>query len=486
MNSGSWKNLIAGFVALAGGIAAESPGYLHLNGIRAWSLGEATRIAIEVSGETTYRHDRVSNPERVYIDLTGVRPQAGSPRYQVVPVGDNLVERVRMTETQPGVTRVVLDLTGPAEYSVSQLANPARVLIEVRRAAAAVSAAAPRKEFRPPASFRMRIVSRPLLASYGPPPAFRPGSDAAEIAKPFFGSVARPAPYSSPAVRSVQPQQPLPGKSNTPAPMATGLPQPGSEPGKAAPARRGSEGGSSLTRALGLKVGRIVLDAGHGGSDTGTISRSGLAEKDLVLDVAMRLGKLLEQRMNSEVIYTRTEDVYVPLEERTRLANEHRADLFLSIHANSSRYRDAAGMETFYLDFSKSQYDLEVAARENASSAKSVYELSDLVKKIAMQEKVGESREFAQKLQTEGYALAAKRHGKQLRNRGVKKAPFAVLIGASMPSVLAEIGFLTHAKEEQLLKRGDYRRELAEALCRGITGYMDSLSHYRVAHSLTQ
>jgi len=138
-------------------------------------------------------------------------------------------------------------------------------------------------------------------------------------------------------------------------------------------------------------------------------------------------------------------------------------------------------METFYLNFSKSQYDLEVAARENASSAKSLYELSDLVKKIAMQEKIDESREFAQKLQAEGYALAIKKYGKQVRNRGVKKAPFVVLIGASMPSVLAEIGFLTHAREEQLLKLGDYRQDLAEALYRGIAGYMNTLSHYRVA-----
>ena len=481
MNPGSGSKLVAAWVMLAGCLAAQTPGYLYLSGIRAWSLGDATRIAIEVSGESVYRHDRLANPDRIYIDLSGVRPQAGSPRYQVIPVGDNLVERVRMSETQPGVTRVVLDLTGPSEYQVSQLANPARVLIEVRRAAVAAAAtAAPRKEFQPPASFRMRTAPRPLLASYGPPPASGPGRSPAEISTPFFAPVATPAPFAARTARAAKPQA-TPAKEASPGLLASRLPQPGSELGMAAPAKRGSEGGSSLTRALGLKVGRIVLDAGHGGSDTGTISRSGVVEKDLVLDVATRLGKLLEQKLGSEVVYTRTEDVFVPLEERTRLANEHRADLFLSIHANSSRYRSVAGMETFYLNFSKSQYDLEVAARENAASAKSLYELSDLVKKIAMQEKIDESREFAQKLQAEGYALAIKKYGKQVRNRGVKKAPFVVLIGASMPSVLAEIGFLTHAREEQLLKLGDYRQDLAEALYRGIAGYMNTLSHYRVA-----
>ena len=150
-----------------------------------------------------------------------------------------------------------------------------------------------------------------------------------------------------------------------------------------------------MIRVLGLKVGRIVLDPGHGGHDTGTVGPEGLREKDLVLDVAKRLGALIEERMGSEVIYTRSDDTFIPLERRTEIANEAKADLFLSIHANSSPLRTAAGVETYYLNFTTSKAALDLAARENAGSQKSVYELQDLLEKIALKDKVEESREFA-------------------------------------------------------------------------------------------
>src|SRR5205085_5655840 len=145
-----------------------------------------------------------------------------------------------------------------------------------------------------------------------------------------------------------------------------------------------ASGERSLIRALGLKIGKIVIDAGHGGHDTGTIGPHGLMEKDLVLDVALRLGKLLESKLGAEVIYTRDDDTFIPLESRTGIANKHEADLFISVHANSSRDASARGVETYYLNFTSDAEALEVAARENAVSQKSVYELQDLVKKIAL------------------------------------------------------------------------------------------------------
>lgn len=250
----------------------------------------------------------------------------------------------------------------------------------------------------------------------------------------------------------------------------------------ARPAQQTRLGDRSLTRALGLKLRRVVIDAGHGGHDTGTISRSGLKEKDLVLDVALRLGALIEERLGSEVVYTRSDDTFIPLEDRTAFANRHKADLFLSIHANSSPAKSAAGMETFYLNFTTSKSDLDVAARENASSEKSIHDLSDLVRRITLQDKVEESREFASRVQTAGYELTAKTHGR-VRNRGVKKAPFVVLIGARMPSVLVEIGFLSNSKEESLLKKVEHRTKIAEALFKGVSRYADGLSHFRVAQT---
>ena len=204
-----------------------------------------------------------------------------------------------------------------------------------------------------------------------------------------------------------------------------------------------SAGDRSLIRALGLKIGRIVIDAGHGGHDTGTIGPNGLLEKDLVLDVALRLGRELETRLGADVIYTRDDDTFIPLETRTAIANQHQADLFISVHANSSPDPAARGVETYYLNFTSSPDALEVAARENAVSQKSIYELSDLVKKIALKEKINESRELAMDVQNSLYSGLATR-GSTLRDRGVKKAPFVVLIGANMPSILAEISFVSN------------------------------------------
>jgi N-acetylmuramoyl-L-alanine amidase len=245
-------------------------------------------------------------------------------------------------------------------------------------------------------------------------------------------------------------------------------------------AKRTSTGGSSLTRALGLKIGRIVIDAGHGGHDHGTESSHGLLEKDLVLDIAQRVGKLVEDRLNAEVIYTRSDDTFVPLEGRTAIANQKKADLFLSIHANSSPYPRIAGVETFYLNFTDSRDALDVAARENASSQKSIFELQDIIQKITLHEKLDESREFASRVQAALFSFSA-RNVPGERNRGVKKAPFVVLIGANMPSVLAEIGFISNPREEAQLKKPDYRQKLAESLYRGIAKYAEGLSHFQLA-----
>jgi N-acetylmuramoyl-L-alanine amidase len=244
-----------------------------------------------------------------------------------------------------------------------------------------------------------------------------------------------------------------------------------------------SSGNRSLIRALGLKIGKIVIDPGHGGHDTGTIGPNGLEEKDLVLEVGRRLGKLLETRLGAEVVYTRKDDTFIPLETRTAIANQARADLFISIHANSSHDPDARGVETYYLNFTSSPDALDVAARENAVSEKSIYELQDLVKKIALKEKIEESREFAGDVQASLHnGLAAK--SPAIRDRGVKKAPFIVLIGANMPSILAEISFVSNPTDEHRLATSEYRERIAESLYRGIAKYVNGLSGVKVASKM--
>jgi len=244
-------------------------------------------------------------------------------------------------------------------------------------------------------------------------------------------------------------------------------------------AARNATGDRSLTRVLGLKLGRVVLDPGHGGHDVGTHGPSGLYEKDLVLDISQRLATLIQDRLGSEVLLTRNDDTFVPLEGRTKIANDYKADLFLSIHANSSPVKSVTGVETYYLNFTTSRSALDVASRENAATGSSIFDLKDVLEKIALRDKIDESREFASRLQTSLYTLT--KAGAATKNRGVKKAPFVVLIGAQMPSVLAEIGFLTNASDEALMRKNEHRQKIAEALYKGIAAYAETLSQLQVA-----
>jgi len=231
-----------------------------------------------------------------------------------------------------------------------------------------------------------------------------------------------------------------------------------------------------LTRALGLKINRIVIDAGHGGHDTGTIGPHGLMEKDLCLDVALRLGKIIQEKLpGAEVVYTRDDDTFIPLEERTAIANQAKADLFISIHANSSRDHDARGVETYYLNFATSQDAMEVAARENATADTGLHDLEPMIQKIARNEKIEESKELAGDIQ-DSLSKRLEQVSHTERNRGVKKAPFVVLIGANMPSVLAEISFLSNATDEKALRKPDQRQRIAEGLYKGVSSYLDSLN----------
>jgi N-acetylmuramoyl-L-alanine amidase len=429
------------------------PEPVRVNAIRFWTYEEATRIAVELSGEFTYRSERLYKPERIFFDIRNARPGVTGKTHGITNVDDKLVKRIRVAETQPGVTRLVLDLTGPVDFTASQLVNPDRLMIELRKGAA------------PP----LPVVS--------------------ELPKDSFPALAPPMPTPSPITRPLRTDAPAPGLPEPPvavmdtrkppvaSPLANAIP---GEMGQAA--RRTADGRSSLTRALGLKVTRVVIDPGHGGHDQGTVGPKGFTEKELVLDVAQRLGKLIEERMGSEVIYTRADDTFIPLHGRTELANERKADLFISIHANSSPVAGIRGVETYYLNFTTSKDALDVASRENASSEKSIFELRDLIQQITLHEKLDESKEFANRVQS---ALQGFEHSYSptAKNRGIKKAPFVVLIGASMPSILTEIGFLSNSREEALLRRPDHRQKLAEALYRGVSRYAQSLSHFQVARN---
>ena len=416
--------------APAGGDAAS------ILAIRRSVLPGAVRIAIELDRKAGFHHDRLGDPPRVFLDIAGSRP-AETIDSQIAIDGEH-VKAVRFGSRPNGATRIVLDLTAESRHTVFTLDDPFRIVVDIARgpgSAGALAAAGSRTE-----------VDAVRAGGAAPPAAT---SDTPARASNTV-AVAAPAPL--------------------PARPASGSTSPASAP---APPSANIEGRYSLSRQLGLGVHRIVIDPGHGGRDPGARSR-GLSEASLVLDVALRLEKLLQKDPGVEVILTRRTDVFIPLEERTAIANREGADLFLSIHANASRNARARGIETYFLNFASNPEAEQVAARENSASGRTMHNLPDIVKAIALNNKLDESRDFATLVQRAMVEHLTKSK-RAVRDLGVKQAPFVVLIGAGMPSVLAEISFVTHSVENRLLKTASYRQQIAEALYQGIRRYQRSL-----------
>ncbi|HKT89248.1 MAG TPA: N-acetylmuramoyl-L-alanine amidase [Candidatus Sulfotelmatobacter sp.] len=500
----------------------------RVTAIRHWSTPDYTRVAIDVESDIKFRSSRISHPDRIFFDLKDTR-LASTLVGKSFDVDDGFLKKIRVAQFEPGRTRVVLEVDDLSDYNAFLLPNPYRLIIDIHGKNKTAHNKSPKvKESQAKESDDTETADVEAPPKAGSDDDADVNSDTAS-AKTDLQAKAGKAPVTTQDVgddTKVVAKGPaadrrglpdLPKKVDAtrekPAPTKTivyndddDTPAADAEAHAHTPAhsktkssrlntRRSTEeldareakptasGDRSLIRALGLKIGKIVIDPGHGGHDTGTIGPNGLEEKDLVLDVGRRLGKLLDSRLGAEVVYTRKDDTFIPLETRTAIANQQRADLFISIHANSSRDPDARGVETYYLNFTSSPDALEVAARENAVSEKSIFELQDLVKKIALKEKIEESREFAGDVQQSLHSgLAAKNPG--IRNRGVKKAPFIVLIGANMPSILAEISFVSNPGDEHRLETGEYRQRIAESLYRGIAKYADGLSGVKMASKL--
>ncbi len=488
-------------------------GLPYITGIRHWSTPGYTRVAIDLQQQVRYQAARVTNPDRIFFDLYSTRLSPELSGRPVEITGDPFLTRVRAAQTSPSTTRVVLDVSSLADYSAFFLQNPPRLIIDVHgnpNPPRQIAAAAPPN--RNPAPTLSVSAHTPSISERALP-APRPGASASSPASSAFDSdngaaltdvpklSSQPGevratrhPTTAPVVASFGRRAPASPSSRTssttsaqafhsdddvpPAEAgAGGTPAPDAEP----PTRPAP---NSMVRALGLKINRIVIDAGHGGHDSGTLGPGGLEEKDVVLDVALRLGHLLKQRLGADVTYTRSDDTFIPLETRTAIANQAQADLFISIHANSSPDTDARGVEVYYLSFTSSADALEVAARENATSDESIHQLSDLVKKIALQDKINESHAFADDVDQSLYA-GLDQGNPGLKDRGVKKAPFVVLIGANMPSILAEISFLTNPDDAAELRQPKYRQRIAESLYRGVSRYVSSLNGVRVAQAGT-
>jgi N-acetylmuramoyl-L-alanine amidase len=504
-----------------------------VTGIRYWSTPVYTRVAIDLEKEVRYEAIRVGNPDRIFFDLYGARlsPVLEGKSDQVID--DGFLREIRASQFSKNMARIVLNVSDISEYSAFFLPNPPRLIIDVHgskriapmynRSVAAVKAKPVARSGATVANTRapiaiglgpeMRAANRlgaPVESPVQTPVQRRTERAAVtrpEAANELDSLSRRPdevratrRPTMDPVVQSVAGTTPAPqsdevaaanalAMEHAPAPArsvhVTRRPSPRTQPMVVTAPQPTADGEPTMVRTLGLKINRIVIDAGHGGHDSGTLGPGGIEEKNVVLDVALRLGALLKQRLGADVIYTRDDDTFIPLETRTAIANKNQADLFISVHANSSSDPAVRGVEVYYLNFTTSADALAVAARENAVSDQSIHQLSELVRKIALQDKINESREFAEDVDQSLYdGLEAGNPG--LKDRGVKKAPFVVLIGANMPSILAEISFLTNPESADDLRQPQYRERIAEALYRGVARYVGSLNGVRLAQASPQ
>jgi N-acetylmuramoyl-L-alanine amidase len=531
-------------------VVAEKPASIKdaavVTGIRHWSTGSYTRVAIDLGPEAgddlAYQAVRVQNPDRIFFDLKHVKlaPELAGKTFSVTDGG--FLNSIRAAQLQSDSTRVVLDVHEVGQYSAFLLPNPERLIIDIHGKAGNREQGAGSREAGPANTTALAAFSAPVESAPAPSASVRasnipvsnlppmPVTDGSagfglgpvssgplskgvaqpRVVIPTRPTTARPVPNTvsknsadggtEVAAVSDQPGKIAATRKPTSLPVASSRrvnpdvgPQSGdhyrsprairaadaenSVPAEAAPpiANASGAGQTTLMRALGLKIGRIVIDAGHGGHDSGTLGAGGIQEKDVVLDVALRLGKLLHDRLGAEIVYTRADDTFIPLETRTAIANKAQADLFISVHANSSPDASARGVEVYYLNFTSDPDAMNVASRENAVSTQSVHELSDLVKKIALKDKIDESRELASDVDMSLYGGLT--HGNAgLKDRGVKKAPFVVLIGANMPSILAEISFVTNPDDAEQLETPEYRERVAESLYRGVAKYAASIN----------
>ena len=400
------------------------------------SIPRGDRVTIELSEEVAFTGERVSNPDRIFFDFTN-SAIAGSVAERARTVKSPLIKAVRIGSPASGVTRVVLELTGAPRFSSFPLYGPFRLVIDVEAEA-------------PPAGL-------PASANAVVPPA-----------------AATAVPAAPPAPRTQSPPQDPPAVEKPAAPSTSTFTAP-PPPAPPAPASSARSGDYSLARQLGLRVARVVIDPGHGGHDPGA-QANGVTEAELVLDVALRLEKLLQQVPGLEVVLTRRTNEFVPLEERTAIANRENADLFLSIHANAHKQAGVRGIETYFLNFASNPEAEAVAARENATSLQTMGTLPAIVKAIALNNKLAESKEFATLLQSQ-LVRRMRTQSAATKDHGVKQAPFVVLIGAQMPSVLTEIAFVTNRPEAGLLKQNPYRQHIAQALKDAVVRYQDSLKN---------
>jgi N-acetylmuramoyl-L-alanine amidase len=395
--------------------------------VKYWSSTDYTRIVIQASFPVKFTSSLLEKegdqPRRVYVDFSSssISPQYSNP----VQIQDGLLKQVRSGQFSNDTVRVVLDIESLSEYNIFSLTDPFRVIIDVH-------GISKNREIAGMVATKEAISSPPAPAKIK------------ELSSMSQNDMEK-------AIIYLEEQK----KRDPNGDWSTG---------------RISKNKISLAQQLGLGIQKIVVDPGHGGKDPGAMA-FGLKEKDIVLKISKKIAKVLKTTYHYDIALTRTRDVYIPLEERTAIANTQNGDLFVSIHVNAHPDKTIGGIETYFLNLATDADAMRVAALENATSSHNINELQDILSNLMKNSKIDESSRLAQFVQTN--LVSGLQQQYKTHDLGVKQAPFYVLIGAEMPAILAEISFITNPQEAKLLQDEKYLLKIAEQIAAGIAAYVD-------------
>lgn len=405
-----------------------SPSPAVIEGIRYWPDKNYSRLAIDLTHQVKFKEhllpqdDRLGKPMRIYLDLSPATISANIREEH--PIRDGILKRARVGQYDQETVRLVLDIEHIQSYRVFSLNDPFRIVVDVMGD-------------KSPEGIRQKVIAK--IQEKNSQLSTASGANRQQPSKPLEDL------RKTALKRKKIPRGPAQTKYNQ----------------------------ASLARQLGLGIQRVVIDPGHGGKDHGATGVTGLKEKELVLKVSRLLATKIKKQLGMEVLLTRNGDEFLPLEERTAFANTKGADLFISVHANAHKSEKVHGLETYFLNLATDDDAMMVAARENATTRKNMSDLQMILSDLMLNSKITESGRLGSKVHKSIVAHIEKKY--KIRDLGVKQAPFYVLIGANMPSILVEIGFLSNRVEEKRLKSKDYINRITDGIIEGIKKYNASI-----------
>ncbi len=393
--------------------------------VKYWSSGDYSRIVIKASGPVTYKEHLKPQHNTHHRSLTiDFFNSYVSPKYRApIPIKKGLLKKIKTSQFGKNTVRVSLDIESISTFKIFSLPNPFRVVVDIRGKTESpqplpITQKKEKQKKLHPAIHRELIVLKDMKKK--------------RVISSSFPATKEESVVDIPQQRAL-----------------------------------------TLAQQLGLGVKKIVIDPGHGGKDPGAIA-NGLKEKNITLRVAKKLKKRLEKDLNCQVIITRNTDTFISLEERTAIANANNADLFISLHINAHNLAKIHGLETYFLNLSTNAEAMRVAARENSVSEHQLSDLQDILSDIMQNSKITESSKLANNVHNSILGGLKEKDFDNVKNLGVKQAPFYVLIGAEMPSILIEIAFISNHKDAKNLQDTNYITTIAEEISSGVQAYINS------------